>query len=206
MKRLVLSALVCLMPLSAHAQDKVSDDEALAILEESLPGTLMNNPLTSAWNSWGDDIKAKIVRAPNAPGESAYQVRVKKAKDQAWKISAVATVEKGVAEGETVLIAFWGRAEKMDPDNGQARVYARLQQAAEPYTGVAERAVNLTSDWQIHYLSGVADQNYKDGSLNMTFQIGDLQQTVEFGQFYVMNLGQGVDPSSLPSGSVTPGQ
>lgn len=201
----MLAALLALLAAStpASAQDQ-SEAEYLAALEEALPGTLMNNPLNAQWLTHGEGAKTKVVVASDVPGQRAYQVQVKEPKSNPWDISAHGSVSGGVEAGDTVMVAFWARALKPDARIGAGGVQARLQQQASPYAGVVERTFTLVDRWQVHYMSGVAAESFPPGAIDISFNVGHLKQTVEFGQYYVTNLGPGVDPSTLPSGSEDP--
>lgn len=185
--------------LASMAGGRQDSDEAayLKALDDALPGTLMNNPLDPGWKVYGDNATSKVVAEPEITGGYAFQVQVKRAGAQPWDVSVVGSVRDGVAAGDTVLVAFWGRATAAAGGN----VQARLQQVVSPYAGIADRAVVLTDDWQLHYLSGVATDAYAPGGLAVSFNVASAKQTVQFGQYYVMNMGQGVDPATLPSGS-----
>jgi hypothetical protein len=198
---ILLAVLAASAP--AFAQDQ-TEAEYLAALEAALPGTLMNNPLDAQWLTHGDGAKAKVTVASDIPGQRAYQVQVREVKPNPWDISAHGSVSGGVEAGDTVMVAFWARASKPDARIGAGGVQARLQQKAAPYAGVIEKTFTLAERWQVHYMSGVAGETFAPGGVDISFNIGHLKQTVEFGQYYVTNLGKGVDPALLPSGSEDP--
>ncbi|MBB4659937.1 hypothetical protein [Parvularcula dongshanensis] len=195
---ILLAGLALASPAAAQ-----TEDEALAALEEALPGTLVNNPLEVNWNVYGEGASGRVAKADVAGG-TAFRVKVKRPAADAWRISAAAPVQGGVEAGDVVLIAVWARAEKMDPDQDRAEADMRLQETSEPWTALASRLVPLSEDWQLHYLNGTAQKAYAPGEIGMSFNVGGLRQTVEIGQYYVMNMGQNADPAGLPSGSVTP--
>lgn len=201
MRRLVAACCLAVLCAAPAAAQEMTEAEYLAALEESLPGTLVNNPLNVQWRTHGANGASKVVQAQDAPGGRAYQVRVKAKGPNPWSVAAHGPVQGGVAEGDTVLVAFWARAARPDPEIGAGGVQARLQQNASPYAGVAEGELVLNERWQIHYVSGVAPRAYEPGQMVMSFNVGHLRQTVELGQYFVMNLGKGVDPATLPRGS-----
>jgi hypothetical protein len=99
-----------------------------------------------------------------------------------------------------------GRTQKRggEPRLASERAVASERFRGRPYVGVVERTFMLADRWQIHYMSGVAGETIAPDAIDISFNIGHLKQTVEFGQYYVTNLGKGVDPASLPSGSEDP--
>lgn len=199
---IVLAALV-LSAGMASAEDKAAgaEAEALAALEAELPGTLMNNPFDTAWRTQGEGATAKVVRVAEIPGEYAYEVRVKQPGRNAWDVSVTAPLTDSVEKGDAVLVAFWARASKPSEDTGTGEAQARVQQIAAPYAGIAEAMVILQPRWQLHYVKGIAPADFEASQMSIAFNIASRKQTVQFGQFYVMNLGQGVSLDSLPSGA-----
>lgn len=197
-----LFLIACLMgPAPAALADSSPEDEALALLEAELPGTLMNNPYDTAWHTHGAGSSSKVVRVPEIPGEYAYEVRVRQAGRNPWDVSVTAPLSKGVEAGDAVLVAFWARVSQPADGETTGPVQARVQQISAPYTGVAESAVTLNRDWQLHYVRGIAPASYGARDINIAFNIAGSRQTVQFGQFYVMNLGQGVRLEDLPTGA-----
>ncbi|MFN7054953.1 hypothetical protein [Hyphomonas sp.] len=197
-----LFLLACLMgPAPAALADTSPEDEALAALEASLPGTLMNNPYTTDWRTNGANQSARVVRVREIPGEYAYEVKVRRAGRNPWDVSVTASLSAGVAAGDAVLVAFWARATETDEGRTSAPVQMRLQQMAAPYTGAAEAQVEVNTRWQLHYVKGIAPADYSSRDINLAFNVAAHRQTVQFGQVYVMNLGQGVRLEELPSGA-----
>ena len=203
MKVAVITALTAILGLAHAFAQEMTEEEYLAALEEALPGTLMNNPLDPAWQTFGENSSTRVVNA-DIPGGKAYRVRVKRAARNPYDIAVQGNVRDGVTAGEVLLVAFWARSERPDEATGMGHVQFRLQQSAAPYTGLVEGNVQLSDRWQIHYLSGEAARAFDAGELNVSFNVGDHKQTVDLGQYYVMNMGPGVDRASLPSGSVDP--
>jgi hypothetical protein len=186
-------------PAVAAPEQELTEAEALAALEAELPGTLMNNPIAVGWQTFGDGASTKVIRVPEIPGGWAYEVKVKQGHRNPWDISVVAPLTSGIAKGDAVLVAFWSRSEKPASEIGTGTAQVRVQQISEPYAGVAESAVTLGDGWQLHYVKGIAAEDLATGKINVAFNVGRYKQTVQFGQVYVMNLGQGVRLEDLPS-------
>lgn len=203
MKELISLGLFAISCLGSAAAQEMSEEEYLAALEDSLPGTLLNNPLNPEWTVHGEDASKKVVKA-DIPGQQAYRVKVARVKSNSYDVAVQGNVRDGIAAGDVILVAFWARAHAPDKETGSGHLEFRLQKNASPYTGIVEGSVFLREDWQIHYLNGTATQDYAPGEANVSFNIGHHKQTVELGQYYIMDMGPGTDPASLPSGSVDP--
>ena len=191
--------------VSTAAPAIAQDDDAgraaaLAALEEALPGTLMNDPFDVEWVVYGDAHRSKVVEAEGVPGGLAYQVKVKGKQENPWDVSVQNAVRDGVSQGDVVLMAFWGRA----TEGGPVPFVPRVAEKAEPYAATAEGPTTLGPDWQLHYISGRAPRDWAPGALALNFNVATGKHTVQFGQYYVMNLGPDADPARMPSGPTNP--
>lgn len=195
----------CLMavasPALAREEAASAEAEALAALEAELPGTLMNDPFATEWKTQGTEATSKVVRVREIPGEYAYEVRVKQAGRNPWDVAVTAPLEAGVKKGDAVLVAFWASAETPSEETGAGTAQMRVQQLAAPYAGIAEATVTLNPRWQLHYVKGIAQDDFDASQIGVSFNIASQKQTLRFGQFYVMNLGPGVSLDALPSGA-----
>ncbi|RFB04316.1 carbohydrate binding domain-containing protein [Parvularcula marina] len=203
MKNLIIMGAIAVLCGNFASAQEMTEEEYLAALEEALPGKLMNNPLDPQWQVYGEDAQKRVVDA-EIPGQKAFRVKVKKAKSNPYDIAVQGNVRDAIEEGDVVLVAFWARAQSPSKTTGSGHMQFRLQKREAPYTGIVEGNVLLREEWQIHYLSGVASETYPAGGVSASFNVGHHAQTVELGQFYVMDMGPDVDPADLPSGSVDP--
>jgi hypothetical protein len=190
---------VALSPAPAAAQE-MSEAEYLAALEAELPGTLMNNPVSPQWDIYGQDFTKRVVEDKTVTGAQAVRIKVKTGKPNPWDISMTVRMDKGVAAGDAILVAAWVRTEKPAKGRQDAEVQVRLQQAASPYSGLAEGVIRPGSDWQLWYVRGRAAEDFEASEINLAFNVGGDAHTIDIAQFYVMNLGQGVDVETLPTG------
>jgi hypothetical protein len=191
--------LISLAAVAPHALANDAEDaqmrEALAALDASLPGKLINNPYVIEWKTEGPDQKSKLVEANGGPGGMAYQVRVKKSKRQHWDIATRIPMSTDVAEGDTILVSFWARAERPPKGRDTGKITITYQRNIDPYDSVFEEQIDLGTEWKLHNVAGTAKRGYSAPKTNLNFNLAHAKQTVEFGPFYVMNLGPNADPS-----------
>jgi len=109
-------------------------------------------------------------------------------------------MDDGASKGDAILVAVWVKADKLPKGRNTGSVQVRLQQAEAPYAGLAGGTITPGEDWELWYVSGVSTGDYSADEINLAFNLAAEKQTIDIAQFYVMNLGQGVDPASLPSG------
>lgn len=178
---------------TAHADDAMAS--ALATLDAQLPGTLINNPYDIEWRTDGSDKKDSVVESEGAPGGMAYRVTVKKRKPNHWDTATRIPMTTDIAKGDVILMSFWARAVKPQKGKEFGDIHVSLQRNIEPYDSVIAEDVDLGKEWKLHSVSGKAGRDYSADKTQINFNLARAKQTVEFGQFYVMNLGQNADAS-----------
>ncbi len=188
-RMIALSILALGFSGAAAAQPLSQEEQAyLDTLEEQLPGTLINNPIEITLQTYGEGYKARVVKA-DVDGGAAYQVRVKSAQRNPWDVTVQGPLTGGVSEGDAVTVAFWARAAKPDPSTGKGHLQLRVQETKEPYAGAVDKVLEIGEDWQMYEVSGVSAQSFSADEVAIAFNVGDHKQTIEFGPFYVLNLG-----------------
>lgn len=198
LKRAILSitsaALMSLMATTAvHAQDEIA--QALKALDAQLPGTLINNPYDIKWKTEGSDKRDKVVKSEGAPGGMAYQVTVKKRKQNPWDTATRIPMTTSIGKDDVIMLSFWARAAKPQKGKDKGDISVAIQRNIEPYDSIFEERVALEKEWKLYNLTGKANRDYAADKTNLNFNLARAKQTLEFGQFYIMNLGPDGDAS-----------
>lgn len=180
-------------PNSADAEIQ----EALIALDAALPGKLINNPYDIQWRTDGSDKKEAVVKSEGAPGGMAYKVTVKKSKKNPWDIATRIPMTEDIAKGDVILLSYWARTAKPQKGKEMGDISVAIQRNIEPYDSIFEERVALGTEWKLHYASGTAKRDYAADKTNLNFNLARAKQTLEFGQFYIMNLGPGADASKF---------
>ena len=179
----------------AQDADSAAMTQALAALDAQLPGTLINNPYDIKWNTEGSDFRQAIVKSEGAPGGMAYKVTVKKKKPNIWDTAIRIPMTTDIAKDDVILVSFWARAAKLRKGKDKGFIMAALQRNTEPYDSVTQETFEPGKEWKLYSLSGKASRTYSADKTNMNFNLARTKQTLEFGQFYIMNLGPNADAS-----------
>jgi hypothetical protein len=154
----------------------------------------ITDPAKDQWQIQGKEQKASIVAAEGVPGGAAIRVRVNRAGKNPWDVQAQSSISGPIKKGDVVLFAFWARA-----DGAPAKINARVQQVAAPYTGVAEGSgLTITPEWKMHYVSGKSPLDLSPGAASAAVHLGIAKQTVELGPHMVLDFGPDYDMSRLP--------
>lgn len=193
-----LSTLLILTTAPASSANEADDAiiaQALATLDAQLPGKLINNPYDIKWSAHGSDKKEGIVKSEGVPGNIAYQVKVKKRKKDPWETAIRIPMTETVAKGDVILVSYWARAAKPQKGKEFGDITISLQRNIEPYDSVFESRVDLGTEWKLYNASGKAKRDYAADKTSLNFNLAYAKQTLEFGQFYIMNLGPNGDAS-----------
>lgn len=165
-----------------------------------------------AWqNSQGaDDLSNKIISIPNPnayrvdgvrnarvradPGVQfgrALRVPVPGRNDQAWTVAVAVPINRPVAAGDRIILAFWARLEQGENGATTAELpYNSVQLATAPYTALFHGGVTVTPQWQLFQIRGNADRAYAADTLNVSLHLATGRQTVDIGPVIVLNMGQ----------------
>lgn len=201
-KRTILSltsAAFLTLALSSASYAEESTDaaiqQALELLDAQLPGKLINNPYDIQWRTDGADKKDSIVKSDGVPGGMAYQVRVKKTKKNPWDTAIHIPMTQSIEKDDVILLSYWARAVKPQKGKDAGDISVGLQRNIEPYDSVFEERVALGKEWKLYHATGKAKRDYKADKTQLNFNLARAKQTLQFGQFYIMNLGPDGDAS-----------
>jgi len=81
------------------------------------------------------------------------------------------------------------------PDKKDSIVKSEGAPGGEPYDSVLDERFAIGKEWKLYNASGTAKRDYAADKTNINFNLARAKQTLEFGQFYIMNLGPGADAS-----------
>ncbi|PCD02791.1 hypothetical protein COC42_11785 [Sphingomonas spermidinifaciens] len=169
---------------------------AQAPQQPSIFDKAINNP-GLGWEVYGPNQKAKEVPAAEVPGGNAVRVQVAKAGANPWDAGANYPAVKPVAAGDTLLVMVFLRAPDV-PAGSTVPIPISAGATEPPYTAVATETVQVGPTWKRYYASGVAKEAHAAGKARMSVQLAGAKQVIEMGPAFLLNLGQGVDPATLP--------
>lgn len=204
-RTLIMLTAIALTASPSFAQD-MSESDILKAYGDAFSGVMVNNPTntewkTISWNIRAKNVKGKIVNAPEISGQQAYHVKIKAPGKNHWDYAIRTPAISDIKAGDVIQIIMTARASSPDKISGTGIVEVRLQQKAAPFTGIVEDILSLSTDWRMYYINGTAAKDHAANDMDISFNIGSVKQTLEFGQFYIVNKGQGFDISKLPTQS-----
>lgn len=175
-KILIMSLLT--LPTMASAQS-TSASEARQLIDDAIPGDLVNDPLSFQWVTYGDGLRIKSIDVEAIPGGVALQAKLKSAKPNKWDVGINVPLTSTIAKGDKVRLLVWARS-----DN-ETEVYTRFQQDFAPYNGFGDNQLKTKNEWILTTFETVAQYDLEAGKATMSFQLGAKAQSIEIGQVYI---------------------
>lgn len=148
---------------------------------------LINQPGVDNWAIWGEGQKHRILRDETIAGKTAICIDVAGPRPNVWDISAHADITDDIVAGDTVIAAFWARADKDgDPNRAQAHVTAVIHSNDAPYTTIGLAQIDIGADWTLYFVSGKAAATFAPGHSGVSLQLASARQVVEIGPLFVV--------------------
>ena len=181
-----LAAALFLAPMGAAQDDDILDH-------------VINSPPVQSWQITGLRSSPRPIRAEGVLGDQAVRVRVTQASDQPWTIAGRMPIAGDINRGDTILLAVWVRTHAPPEGRSQGVISAlRVEQSTAPYTAIAQDSATAPDEWTMIYASGVAQQDYRGGTANVSVHLAGAAQTIDLGPAFVLNFGPDYDASRLP--------
>lgn len=150
--------------------------------EEGAAPKMLNEP-TAVWTVYGPGQTHKARRDGAVQGGRAMRVAIAAKPANAWDIGASLPIERAIAKGDRLILAFWVRIESGDTAAGLG---AAIQQNSAPYAPIVAGRVALTNAWQLVHIKGIAEADFPAGKANVALTLGDAARAIDLGPAFVM--------------------
>lgn len=157
-----------------------------ATAQDDLASKAINRP-GLAWTITG--ATARTLKDANVAGGRAIEVKVPSKGANPWTVSASAPIDKGVKKGDKLVLAFYGKV--IEAPGDKTTLPAMIQITTDPYTPAISGSVDLSKDWQLVQINGLADGDHAPGTIAANLHLAGNVQTIALGPVYVFDLGQG---------------
>lgn len=149
-----------------------------AAQEASAP-PMLNTP-TAGWNVYGPGQTHKARKDGAVQGGSAMRVAIAAKPENAWDIGASVPIDKAIAKGDRLILAFWVRSAE------GGTLGAAIQQNSAPYAPIVAGRVDVGPEWKLVHIKGVAAADHAAGAANVALTLGDQVRTIDLGPAFVM--------------------
>jgi hypothetical protein len=178
--RIALALGLLAAPIAAVAalpQQQSDEDAAKQIVNNPDPSTFQIYGLSPAPKSKKDETVqgARSLRIPVTGSGTPYAIGVN------------VPIVQDIKAGDHLTLMFYAKFEKPEPVVTTAKIAGQIQLAAAPYTAVFSKQFDMTTEWQLFSVSGVADKDYAKGTLNAAFHVNTGHHTVVLGLVAVID-------------------
>ncbi len=196
MKKFCILSLAALgLSVPATAADQPNAE--LQALDDSLPGTLINDPTRLDWPVFGPGAVSKSVTGKDIPGGyAAIQITVPKKGATAFELGINAPITASIKSGTDIVVAFYARTISADTPDGKGRIGARVQMNAAPYSGFGDKTFEIGKEWALYEVSAKSNMAIPRGKAVVSFQLSGAKQVIEIGQTIVVSGAKSLTTSS----------
>lgn len=157
----------------------------------------INKP-SANWQVQGVGQTSKPMKDKTVVGGGGVRIEVAAASPQPWAVAAQQPISGKIAKGDTLLVAFWAKAEGVDGGPATATISGvRIQQSSAPYDAAMQGSVRVGGEWAMHTVPGKAAIEIPAGGGNVSLHLASARQTVVLGPVFVLDFGPDYDLSKL---------
>ena len=163
-------------------------DRPVAAQAASAADRIANDPRVPALIAYGLNLPPQIRDDTTVQFGKALRISLSGHPDFG-RIGVITPTLKPVKKGDRIVIAFWARAVRT-PDGQPGRI-GRVQLEATPVVrAIFEKPFELTPEWKMYQLSGVADMDYAPKALNAALHLDVQKQVLDLGPVFILDYGQ----------------
>jgi hypothetical protein len=171
--------LLCLAPVAARAADD------LQAFRDQLPGKLINDPTSIAWDVFGGGATSVPIKGADVPGGGALQVTILAKGATPYEVGMAIPLKTGFTKGAGYVVSFYARTVSAATPDGNGTIAVRFQQNAAPYPGFGDAVRTIGTHWQLYEVTGTADHDVPAGQAVISLQLSGAKQVLQIGQTVV---------------------
>jgi len=179
MRKILLSTIVVELLLAAPAP--AQDTTAIMKYAINTPG--------AGYTPYGPTQTMTVVKDGKVQGGVAQRIDIAAAGPNPYTSGATSPIDKPIAKGDRLMVAFWARAPKLARDKTTPIPFAGLQLASDPYTQFVFGSADVGRDWKLFQVRGVADRDYAAGQANVSLHLSVAKTVFDLGPVFVLDFG-----------------
>ena len=145
---------------------------------------VLNQP-SANWNVYGPGQTHKGRKDAAVQGGGAIRVTIPAKPANAWDIGASSPIQGAIAKGDKLVLAVWARLADGGAD-GRTSIAGAIQQASPPYAPIVSGSVELTGEWNLVHIEGIAAGDHPAGTANVALTLGGAAHTIALGPVFVL--------------------
>jgi hypothetical protein len=192
MKAIFVAASLVALAIGVGTSVSARQDSDGDILKKAI-----NKP-SANWQIYGAGQTSKPIKDKAVAGGGGMRVEIAAAGAQPWSVGAQQPITGKISKGDTLLIAFWAKAESVDGGPATATISSvRVQQASAPYDAAMQGTVKVGGEWAMVTVPGKATIDIPAGGGNVALHLAAARQAVILGPVFVLDFGPDYDMSKL---------
>ncbi len=145
---------------------------------------VLNQP-SANWTVYGPGQTHKGRKDAAVQGGGAIRVTIPAKPANAWDIGASSPIKGAIAKGDRLVLAFWARLAEGGAE-GRTTISGTIQRASAPYGAIVTGSVELTAEWKLVHIEGIAAGDYPAGAANVALTLGGAAHTIDLGPVFVL--------------------
>lgn len=154
--------------------------------DEEAARQIVNNPDPSTFTLYGLTPAPKSKKDDTVQGGRSLTVAVT-GSGTPYAVGIGSPIIQDVKAGDPLVLMFYAKLVKAEPGVTTTKINAQVQVSSAPYTTIFAKEVELTPEWKLYQVTGVADKDYAKGTIGATFHVNTGKQTVALGIVVVMD-------------------
>lgn len=142
--------------------------------------------------------RLSVEPATGAPASQVARLETTARTQNDWDVSATVSIPEPLAKGDVLLLTFYARAAKGQPETGEARFAVDVQTNGPSYAKSVTRYFGVGSTWQRCETPLVVAHATPAGGSNVSFRLGFGAQIVEIAGLELWRYPEGTKVQDLP--------
>ncbi|MCW3846622.1 hypothetical protein OF829_05180 [Sphingomonas sp. LB-2] len=147
---------------------------------------IVNNPDPSTFTIYGVNPTPKSKRDDTVQGGRSLAVSVT-GSGTPYAVGIGSPILQDIKAGDHLVLMFYAKLVKAEPGVTTATINAQVQLSSAPYTTIFAKPFEITPEWKLFQVAGVADKDYAKGTIGATFHVNTGKQTVALGLVAVLD-------------------
>ena len=177
--RIALALGLLAAPVAAIAALPQQSDDAAA-------RQIVNDPNPSSFQVYGVSPTPKSKRDDTVQGGRSLSIPVT-GSGTPYAIGVGSPIVQDIKAGDHLTLMFYAKLAKAEPGVTTAKITGQIQLSAAPYTSLFGKTFDMTPEWQLFQISGVADKDYPKGTIGASFHVNTGKHTVALGLVAVLD-------------------
>lgn len=172
-------------------------DLACTVFEETFEGLqVLESPAHEGFTTQGE-LSLQEVPVSGEPFDPALEAK-SGISGEGWDALLAKPLSFPVQRDEVALVSFWARCVEPPEGSDTCDMEVRFEKAEPPFESSMSHPLYVDSEWKQYSVPFEFESSYEPGEAVLLFLFGFAEQTVQFGDVCLVNLGLEAQRERLP--------